>query len=114
MDWNWGTLLATSVIFFFWAVTFWMFIAVFADIFRRDMSGWAKAGWVLLIVVLPFLGILAYLIARPKDSKAWGTPDQSAAHRMSAAEEISKANDLYTQGKITSAEYQRLKQRALV
>jgi hypothetical protein len=44
----------------------WIFIAVFADIFRRnDLSGGAKAGWILLIFVLPFLGALIYVVARP-------------------------------------------------
>jgi hypothetical protein len=44
-----------------------MFIRVFADIFMRDdLGGWAKAGWVLLIVILPLFGILIYLIARPR------------------------------------------------
>jgi hypothetical protein len=46
---------------------FWIFISIVADIFRRDdMSGWAKGGWLLLIIVLPLLGILIYVIARPK------------------------------------------------
>ena len=53
-------------VFFFWFMLIWMFIMVFADIFRRkDLSGGAKAGWVLLIFILPFFGILIYLIARP-------------------------------------------------
>ena len=44
----------------------WMFIAVFADLFRRDdLSGGAKAGWILLIFILPLFGILIYVIARP-------------------------------------------------
>lgn len=50
-----------------WFVLIWMFIRVFADIFMRDdLGGWAKAGWVLLIVILPLFGILIYLIARPR------------------------------------------------
>ena len=54
------------LVFFFWFMLIWMFIMVFADIFRRtDLSGGAKAGWVLLIFILPFFGILIYLIARP-------------------------------------------------
>ena len=52
--------------FFFWFMLIWMFIMVFADIFRRkDLSGGAKAGWVVLIFILPLFGILIYLIARP-------------------------------------------------
>ena len=66
MEWNFGNILLTTLAIFVWAALIWMFIAVFGDIFRRrDMSGLAKAGWVFLIVVLPFLGVLFYLIARP-------------------------------------------------
>jgi len=50
----------------FWAMIIWMFIWVFIDIFRRsDISGWGKAGWVLLIFIIPFIGVLIYVIARP-------------------------------------------------
>ena len=55
------------LVFFFWFMAIWIFITVFADIFRRnDISGWAKGGWILLIFIVPFLGALIYLIARPK------------------------------------------------
>ena len=58
---NFGDILLTTLALFVWAALIWMFISVFGDIFRRrDMSGLAKAGWVFLIVVLPFLGILFY------------------------------------------------------
>lgn len=61
-----GDVLWSMLAFFFWFMTIWVFIMVFADIFRRrDQSGWAKAGWVFLIFVLPLLGALIYLIARP-------------------------------------------------
>ena len=54
------------VAFFFLFMFLWLFITVFADIFtRHDIGGWAKAGWVLLIVIIPFIGCLIYLIARP-------------------------------------------------
>ena len=67
MDWNFGEVLWTMLVFFFWIIFIWMFIAIFADIFRRDdLSGWGKAGWIVLVVVLPFIGILIYMIARPK------------------------------------------------
>jgi hypothetical protein len=65
-DFDLGDLLIAMVAFFFIFMLIWMFIGVFADIFRRhDLSGAAKAGWVLLIFVLPLFGILIYLIARP-------------------------------------------------
>jgi len=66
MEWTFGNLLWSMLAFFFWFAFLWMFIAVFADIMRRDLSGWAKAGWISLIVVLPFLGTLIYLIATPR------------------------------------------------
>jgi hypothetical protein len=65
-DFGLGDLLIAMVAFSFMFMYIWMFIGVFADIFRRhDLSGGAKAGWVLLIFVLPLLGVLIYLIARP-------------------------------------------------
>jgi predicted membrane channel-forming protein YqfA (hemolysin III family) len=52
--------------FLFWFMLIWMFIAVFADIIRRkDLSGGGKAGWIVLIFILPLIGILIYVIARP-------------------------------------------------
>jgi hypothetical protein len=65
-DFDLGDLLIAMVAFSFMFMYIWMFIGVFADIFRRhDLSGGAKAGWVLLIFVLPLFGVLIYLIARP-------------------------------------------------
>jgi hypothetical protein len=65
-DFDLGDLLIAMIAFSFLFMFIWMFIGVFADIFRRhDLSGWGKAGWILLIFVLPLLGILIYLIARP-------------------------------------------------
>ena len=65
-DYDFGDFLWTMLVFFFWFMLIWMFIMVFADIFRRkDLSGGAKAGWILLIFILPLFGILIYLIARP-------------------------------------------------
>jgi hypothetical protein len=66
-DIDFGEILLGMVALFFLVVFLWIFIAIFADIFRRrDLGGWAKAGWILLIVVLPFLGCLIYVIARPQ------------------------------------------------
>ena len=65
-EYGFGNLMWTMLVFFFWFMLIWMFIMVFADIFRRkDLSGGAKAGWILLIFILPLFGILIYLIARP-------------------------------------------------
>ena len=79
-DYGFGDFLWTMLAFFFWFMLIWMFIAVFADIFRRrDLSGGAKAGWILLIFILPLFGILIYVIARPS------VTDQDREMEMSAA-----------------------------
>lgn len=49
--------------FFMFVVWIWLLISIFADIFRSEISGWAKAGWTIFVVFLPFLGVLVYLIA---------------------------------------------------
>jgi hypothetical protein len=104
----------SMLVFFFWFAVIWMFITVFADIIRRDMSGWAKAGWVVLIVVLPFLGILVYLVSRPK------FPDEDRKFRShrealgySPADDIATAARLHEDGTITADEFERLKHQAL-
>jgi Phospholipase_D-nuclease N-terminal len=118
MEWTFGTLLGSLVAFFFWFCFIWMFISFFADILRRDdLSGWAKAGWIVLIVVLPFLGILIYLIARPRTAAQYGPmigePYREGGAGRSAADQIAKAAQLHDQGRITAEEYDRLKQQAL-
>jgi hypothetical protein len=57
----------SMVIFFFWFMLIWIFISIFADIFRRnDMSGGWKAIWIIAIFIVPFFGALVYIIMRPK------------------------------------------------
>ena len=69
-DFSLGDLLLGILAFFFAIIAIWLFIAIFADIFTRpDLSGWGKAGWVLLIFILPVIGILIYLIARPPETE---------------------------------------------
>jgi hypothetical protein len=64
--WTLGSTLWTMLALFFWFMFLWMFVTVFADIFpRHDLSGFGKAAWIFLIVILPFIGILIYMIARP-------------------------------------------------
>jgi Phospholipase_D-nuclease N-terminal len=54
----------TMMIFVFWVIWIWLVVTVLADVFRRkDLSGWGKAGWTVFVIVLPFLGVLIYLIA---------------------------------------------------
>lgn len=62
LDFVWWMLIA-----YLWVAVLWTFISVFADIFRRDdLSGAAKAGWLFLLIILPLLGVLIYMIARPR------------------------------------------------
>src|SRR3977135_2717528 len=55
----------TMIIFFAWVVWIWMMVVILSDVFRRrDIGGWAKAAWVIFMIVLPFIGVLSYLIAQ--------------------------------------------------
>jgi uncharacterized membrane protein YcjF (UPF0283 family) len=119
-EWSFGSVLWAMVVFFLWFMVIWMFIAIFADIFHRnDLSGWGKAGWIFLIFILPFLGILIYMIARPKMTEqdraemAELQAQQQRAAGYSPADEIAKLDALKAQGSITDAEYQDLKTRAI-
>ena len=118
MTWNFGDILLTMLALFFWAALVWMFIGAFADIFRRtDLTGLGRAGWILLIVIVPFLGVLVYVIARPASAvmdlaPARGQAAPGSSH-LSAADEIEKARLLATSGAITPAEFATLKQQAL-
>ena len=119
-EWNFGDVLWGMLVFFFWFMAIWIFIGVFADIFRRnDISGWAKGGWILLIFCVPFLGALIYIIARPKmtaQDKELLERSQEAQRRIegySPADEIAKLAKLRDEGKITAEEYETMKARAL-
>jgi hypothetical protein len=120
-EWTFGSVLWAMVVFFFWFMLIWMFIGVFADIFRRnDLSGGAKAGWLLLIFIVPFFGILIYLIARPKmpaqDKEMMATMQERErrATGYSAADEVAKLAKLRDEGKITAEEFERMKQQAMM
>jgi Tfp pilus assembly protein PilO len=120
-EWTFGSVLWAMVVFFFWFMLIWMFIGVFADIFRRnDLSGGAKAGWLLLIFIVPFFGILIYLIARPKmteqDKEMMATMQERERRSTgySAADEVAKLAKLRDEGKITSEEYESMKRQAMM
>jgi hypothetical protein len=101
---------------FVWTMVIWMFIAIFGDIFRRsELSGWAKAGWIFLIFILPFLGCLIYMIARPSvtPSDIAMQEQMKRAAGITPADEIAKAQSLLASGAITQAEFDTMKQRAL-
>src|SRR5688572_29739489 len=110
----------SMIVFFFWFMFIWIFISLFGDIFRRnDLSGGAKAGWIFLLVILPFLGALIYMIARPKVT-AQDVEDLTrmeaasrAAAAVSPADQIAKLAELRAAGAITEEEYNSLKAKAL-
>ena len=116
----------TMLVFFAWIIWFWMLISVLADIFRRhDTSGWSKAAWTLFVIILPFLGVLIYLIAegksmaernaRAQERAVTQTDDyiRSVANTGDSASQIAKAKELLDSGAITATEYDTLKAKAL-
>jgi uncharacterized membrane protein (UPF0182 family) len=120
-EWNLGDAMWAMLVFFFWFMAIWIFITIFGDIFRRnDLSGGAKAGWIILLFVLPFLGALIYLIARPKmteQDREYMERAVEAQRRMqgySAADEVAKLAQLRDSGKITPEEYEDMKRKAML
>jgi hypothetical protein len=116
----------TMIIFFCWVIWIWMVIVIFSDIFsRHDISGWSKALWSVFIIVLPFLGVLIYLIAH-SDGMAERRIGRAQAQRAEfddyvktvatssgPAHEIDKAKGLLDSGAITQAEFDAIKTKAL-
>jgi hypothetical protein len=104
------------IIIFFWTMVLWMFIGVFADIFRRsDLSGFGKAGWLFLLVVLPLLGVLIYMIFRPAvtPSDIQMMEQAKRAAGITPTDEVAKAHQLLQSGAITQAEFDQIKAKAL-
>ncbi|MCI0632406.1 MAG: SHOCT domain-containing protein [Actinobacteria bacterium] len=118
---NLGEVLWAMLAFFFWFMVIWMFIGVFADVFRRnDLSGAAKAGWIILFFILPFLGLLIYMIVRPKmteQDKQMITQMQERERRASgysAADEVAKLAKLRDEGSISAEEFEAMKKKAML
>jgi hypothetical protein len=118
-------ILWTTLIFFAWVLFIWIAITIFIDIFRRhDISGWAKAGWIILIVILPWIGILIYMIANHEGMAERRMQEVQASQQQfddyvrataggGAAGEIDKAKQLLDSGTITQAEFDSIKAKAL-
>ena len=110
----------SMVVFFFWFMLIWVFIAVIADIFRRnDISGGTKAIWLLAVIILPLLGCLIYMIMRPKvtaqdvQMAARAEAAQTAVSQVSTADELAKLQQLKDSGAISPAEFDALKAKLL-
>lgn len=112
----WNFLVDVFVIFLF-IMWIWLLISVFADIFRRkDVGGFAKVIWIILLLALPFLGVFIYLITQGSSMSA---RDAEAAKNardhlrsvvgFSIADELAKLETLKAEGKITADEYSALR-----
>ena len=114
--------------FFLFIVWIWLLIVIFADIFRsHDIGGFAKALWVIFIIILPFLGVFVYLIARGgkmQEHAVQQAKDQDQAMRAyiqdvnatsggGTADQLAKLNDLKNQGVLTDAEFEAQKAKLL-
>ncbi len=117
----------TMILFFSWVIWIWMMIAILSDVFRRrDISGWVKAAWIVFLILLPFLGVLIYLIAN-HNGMADRNLERSQAARAEfddyvktvatdgggVAAEIEKAKGLLDSGVINQSEFEAIKAKAL-
>jgi Short C-terminal domain/Phospholipase_D-nuclease N-terminal len=111
---------------FIFVIWIWLAIMVFVDIFRsHDMGGWAKAAWVLFVVILPLLGIFVYLIVRgdgmhereaaqaARQQKAFDSYVRQTAATSTGADEIAKLADLKDRGVITDEEFATMKAKVV-
>ena len=125
-DYPFLDILWSMIIFFAWVIWIWMMILILADVFRRrDIGGWAKAGWVVFMLVLPFVGVLVYLIVNHDGMADRGAKQaeaqqdradsyvRSVAATAGPADEIDKAKRLLDSGAITADEFATLKAKAL-
>ena len=126
-DWGTGDVFLSMLWFFLLIIWFWLLIVVFGDIFRsNDLSGWGKALWTIFVIVLPYLGVFVYLVARGgkmHEHSAQQARAQDAATReyiqgvagssTSAADEISRLAELKAQGLISESEFEAGKAKAL-
>jgi ABC-type multidrug transport system fused ATPase/permease subunit len=118
----------TMLYFFLFIIWIWLLIMVFMDIFRsHDMGGLAKALWVIFIIIIPFLGVFVYLIARggkmheraaeqaAQQQKAFDQYVRQAAGSEGAdsASQLAKLADLKNQGVLTDAEFEAQKAKIL-
>ena len=126
-DFGSGQVFWSMLWFFLFFIWIWILITVFADIFRsHDLSGWAKAIWVIFVIFLPYLGVFVYLIARghkmsehameaakAQDQAARAYIQDAAGTSASPAEELTRLADLKAKGVIDDAEFQRLKAKVV-
>jgi len=117
----------TMLWFFLWILWFFILFRVILDIFRsRDLGGWGKAGWLIFVIILPFLGVFIYLIARGHKMTERDVEDAQARDQAmrayvrdaaqgsgGTADELAKLADLRDRGVISEAEFQQSKAKVL-
>ena len=117
----------TMLWFFLFFAWIWLLIIVFGDIFRsHDLGGWAKALWTIFVVLVPWLGVLVYLIARggkmqdraakeaQQQDQAFRSYVQDVATPTNSADQLAKLADLKASGAISDEEFQTAKAKLLV
>ena len=125
-NYNFASFLWDVLVIFAFVIWFWLLIVVFGDVFRRrDISGWGKAGWIILVIILPYFGVFIYLIAEHSGMAERNTQQVQAQQAVAdqyirsvsgsggPASEIETAKNLLDSGAITQAEYDSLKAKAL-
>jgi hypothetical protein len=119
----------TMIVFFLWVMWFALLFRIVFDIFRDDtLSGWAKAGWLVLCTFVPFLGVFAYVLARGRDMgrrereharaqreelRAYFADTAPGGGRPSSVDELTRLSELRTKGDITDEEFRRAKELLL-
>jgi hypothetical protein len=123
-DYPFMDVLWSMIIFFFWVIWIWIVVTVLLDVFRRnDIGGWAKAAWVVFVVILPWLGVLIYLIAQHDGMRERRVKEVQAQRQAfdeyvrdaagGSAAEIAQAKQLLDSGTITQDEFEAIKAKAL-
>ena len=126
-EWGTGEVFLSMLWFFLFFIWIWLLIMVFSDIFRsHDMGGFAKFIWILFVIVLPYLGVFVYLIARghkmsehavqdaqARDAAMRAYVQDAAGTTASPAAELERLANLKAQGVISDAEFEQLKAKAL-
>ena len=122
---SFGDLLLLVVEVFLFVIWIWILFTIIGDLFRdHEMSGWAKALWIIVLVFIPFLGALIYLIARGSGMRERALKAQAEAkHHMDAyiqqqahsspADELHKLSDLKEKGAISAEEFEKAKAKLL-
>ena len=104
---------------FVFVLWFWLLITVFADLFRRhDISGWSKALWVIVLILIPYLGVFAYLIFQARGmaerNAQYAEQSRDELRRVvgfSVADELQKLDGLKRSGSISEDEFRNLRAR---